>query len=405
LDVQDYELFDLRVIPVELNCVRLTLINDRKMRSLFHAIVAFCCALQLIAELVPAFGAVPSAALLKAKQESEAKGYAFETSREEILAKAKKEGRMRALSSLEGPTIKAVADAFRSEYPFLNVHVEELTGTDANQRFVLEMKAGRTANWDVAHIATDLYNDYHPYLKKFNLLAMAQHGALRIPVPLIDPSNRNIIASTSALQVVAYNKKLLALEKVPDAWEDFLKPEFKGQKFVADIRPTEIAALVPAWGLEKTIDFARRLGAQQPVWVRGGTRMLTAITLGEYALFIGPNYHTVKRAQAKDPTGTLDFKIIEPVPTRLSDAAAILTTAPNPYAGLLWLEFLASPKGQKIAEDLEPFAASIFIPGFAQEQVTRGKKLSVVDWNHFAKMPEYQTKVVEAYGFPKAERK
>ena len=370
------------------------------------ALVGFICLLQSLAITGMAQGATaPAAALLKAKQDAAAKGYIFESSREEILAKARKEGRLRALSSLEGPTIKAMTDGFRAEYPFLNVNVEELTGTDANQRFVLEMKAGRAGNWDVAHMATDLYNDYHPYLKKLDLLAMSQQSVLRIPPQLIDPSNRNIIASTSALQVVAYNKRLISTDKVPEAWEDFLKPEFKGQKFVADIRPTEIAALVPAWGLEKTLDFARRLGAQQPVWVRGGSRMLTAITLGEYALFIGPNYHTVKRAQAKDPTGTLDFKILEPVPTRLSDAAAVLTAAPNPYAGLLWLEFLCSPKGQKIAEDLEPFAASIFIPGFAQEQVTRGKKLSVVDWNHFAKMPEYQTKVVEAYGFPKAERK
>jgi len=379
--------------------------NSAKTYSL-PAIVGLICSLQLLAAMGVAHGAAaPAAALLKAKQDAEARGFIFETSRDEILAKARKEGRLRALSSLEAGTIKALAEAFRAEYPFLNVHIEELTGSDANQRFVLEMKAGRAGNWDVAHMATDLYNDYHPYLKKFELFAMSQQSVLRIPQPLIDPTKRNIIASTSALQVVAFNKKLLPADKVPEVWEDFLKPEFKGQKFVADIRPTEIAALVPAWGLEKTIDFARRLGAQQPVWVRGGSRILSAITLGEYALFIGPNYHTVKRAQAKDPTATIDFKLVEPIPTRLSDAAAVLTTAANPNAGLLWLEFLCSPKGQKIAEDLEPFAASIFIPGFAQEQATRGKKLSVVDWNHFAKMPEYQNKVVEAYGFPKAERK
>ena len=349
--------------------------------------------------------AVAPAALAKAKQDAEARGLLFETSRDDIIAKAKKEGRMRAVTSLEPATIKAMAEGFRAEHPFLNVYVEEVTGTDSNQRFVLELKAGRTGNWDGIHLATDLYNDYHPYLKKFDILGMAQQGVLRIPPQLIDPVNRNIIAATSALQVVAYNKKLLAAEKVPNSWEDFLKPEFKGQKFVADIRPTEIAALVPAWGLEKTVDFARRLAAQQPVWVRGGSRVLTAITLGEYALFIGPNYHTVKRAQAKDAGGTIDFKIVEPVPTRLSDTAAVVNSAANPYAALLWLDFLASPKGQKIAEEMEPFAASIFSPGFIQEQATRGKKLSIVDWNHFAKMPEYQNKVVEAYGFPKADRK
>src|SRR5262245_45369224 len=242
------------------------------------------------------FGATDSA-LLNAKKEAEAKGYIFETNRDEIVAKAKKEGRMRGLSSLESDTIKAMSAAFKAEYPFLDVHVEELSGTDANQRFILEMKSGLVRDWDSVHIGTENYNDYPPYLKKFDILGMARIGVLRIPEATIDPVRRNIVAVTSTLQVVAYNKTLVAPEKVPAVWEDFLKQEFKGRKFAADIRPTEIAALVPAWGLEKTIDFARKLAAQQPVWIRGGSRTVTAIAAGEYPLFIGPNYHTVRRAE------------------------------------------------------------------------------------------------------------
>jgi hypothetical protein len=83
----------------------------------------------------------------------------------------------------------------------------------------------------------------------------------------------------------------------------------------------------------------------------------------------------------------------------------VFAHAAHPYAALLWLEFVASPKGQKICDEQEPYGASLFISGSAQESVTKGKKLSLVDWEHFDKMPGYQDKVVEAYGFPKAERK
>lgn len=351
------------------------------------------------------FAASADPALSKAKKEAAAKGYLFETSRDDIMAKAKKEGKMRALSSLESNTIKAMAAAFKAEYPFLDVYVEELTGTDSNQRFLLELKSGMAKNWDASHLTTDTYSEYLPFLKKVDLMGMTKHGVLRIPAATIDPVRGNIVAVTSALQVVAYNKTLIAPDKVPDSWEDFLKPEFKGRKFTADIRPTEIAALVPAWGLEKTIDFARKLAAQQPVWVRGGSRTVTSVAAGEYALFIGPNYHTLKRAQEKDPTKNLGIKILEPIPTRLSDTSSILATASHPYAALLWLEFLVSPKGQKIADEYEPYGASLFVAGLAQESVTRGKKLSLVNWEHFTKMQGYQEKVVEAYGFPKVERK
>jgi hypothetical protein len=39
------------------------------------------------------------------------------------------------------------------------------------------------------------------------------------------------------------------------------------------------------------------------------------------------------------------------------------------------------------------------------EKLIRGKKLSLVAWDHGTKMQDYQRKVVEAYGFPKAEAK
>ena len=73
----------------------------------------------------------------------------------------------------------------------------------------------------------------------------------------------------SSFQVTAYNKNLIPANQVPKTWEDMLKPEFKGKKFAVDIRSQELAALVPVWGLEKVLDFARKIAAQQPIWVRG----------------------------------------------------------------------------------------------------------------------------------------
>jgi hypothetical protein len=293
-------------------------------------------------------------AALKAKKAAEAKGFVFETSRDEILAKAKKEGKLRVLSGLDGNNIKAMSAAFRKKYPFLDFHVEEITGTDSARRFILELKAGRAQNWDGAQLSHDFYNEYLPYMKKFDILGMAERGILGVPLHMIDPVNRNIVAHTASIQVVAFNQKLLPPEKAPNSWEDFLKPEFKGRKFVADIRPTEIAALVPAWGLEKTIDFARKLAAQEPIWVRGGTRTLTAMIAGEYPLFIGANYDSLARAQQKDPAKNLAYKIAEPVPTRLGNADSVIMTAANPYAALLWVEFQATPEGQKFQTNTSP---------------------------------------------------
>ena len=350
--------------------------------------------------------ATASPPLAKVKQEAEAKGYVFVTSHDEIVAMAKKEGRIRVLTGLESDNIKPMADAFKKKYPFIDFHIEEISGTESYQRFILELKAGRKTGWDSTFIAIDFYNDYVPFLKKFDVLGMAAQGVVGINTQMVDPLNRNIMSPTSIVQSVAFNKKALPADKVPEKWTDFLKPEFKGKKFMVDFRPYAIAALVPAWGLEKTLDFSRKLAAQEPLWVRGATRPMTAVVTGEATLFLGPNSSSVKRAQAKDPTGSLGLKIVEPVPVRLvSRADGILQDAAHPYAALLWLEFQASPEGQKIIDESAPYQASVFTRGSVTEQEVRGKELSAVDWNHFTKTQEYQAKITEALGFPKAEMK
>jgi hypothetical protein len=37
--------------------------------------------------------------------------------------------------------------------------------------------------------------------------------------------------------------------------------------------------------------------------------------------------------------------------------------------------------------------------------LTRGKKLSIIDWNHYTKLDDYLQKIVEAMGFPTASVK
>src|SRR4026207_1803323 len=90
-----------------------------------------------------ALAAAASPNLAKAKQEAESKGFIFLTSKDEIVAQAKEEDKLEALTFLDGAEKRAMIDAFRKKYPFIQVVAEEIGGTDEYQRFILEMKAGR----------------------------------------------------------------------------------------------------------------------------------------------------------------------------------------------------------------------------------------------------------------------
>jgi len=362
--------------------------------------------LLLLTSLTINAGAAVAPSILQAKKEAQAKGYNFFTTHDEIVDLAKKERKLGVVTGLESANFKPLINGFKQKYSFLNdIQIREISGTEAFQRFILEMKAGKSRDWDITDASLDFANEYMPYLMKYDILGMAKHGVLKIDPRIIHSAERNIVAVTSSISVIPYNKTLIAEDKVPAKWEDFLRPEFTGKKFVLDVRPLQVAGLVPAWGLDKTLDFARRLASQQPAWGRGATRVTTAVLNAEYPLYVGTNFSSINGAMHKDPTGNLRYKLVEPVPTRIiDDISGVLSTAEHPHSALLWLEFLASPEGQEIIDKYEPLRASVFTSGSAASQVTRGKHLSVVDWDHFTKFQDYVEKIFAAYGFPKADK-
>jgi len=351
--------------------------------------------------------AQPNAALLKAKQDAETKGYIFETSHDEIVAKAKKEGRLKVLTGLDPASHAPMMQSFKKKYPFIeSVEIHELDNTDASQRFLSELKSGRGREWDVAYLSTEVFSDYPPLAKKFDFLGMAEQAVLKIPPKMVEPKYRTIVALGSTISVAAYNKNLISAERVPNRWEDFLKPEFKGKKFLVEVIPYPFAAF-PACpeeglGLEWALKLARGLRDQDPIWIRGNTRALTAMAAGEYALHFATHYQSVVRAMGKDPTGALQTRIIAPVPVRLTELKMVLNTAAHPYAGLLFIEHEASPEGQAIIDKYGPLKGSLFVPGSALAKAVEGKKLCVSGFDEHGNNKKWMAMAVEAFGFPNA---
>ena len=70
------------------------------------------------------------------------------------------------------------------------------------------------------YVSGSFYNNYLSQLAKFDFLGMAGAGVLQISPAMIDPDNRNIVAAGSALDVIAYNPRLLRRETIPKTLED-----------------------------------------------------------------------------------------------------------------------------------------------------------------------------------------
>ena len=91
--------------------------------------------------------------------------------------------------------------------------------------------------------------------------------------------------------------------------------KLKERKIPADLRPSSVAALVPTWGLEATLEFARKLfrSAGTGLGRERKTGAIIVVPSGEAALGLAVEQSSIKRVQAKDPTSVVGYKLVEPV--------------------------------------------------------------------------------------------
>src|SRR5919108_1477478 len=391
-----------------LNFEHLALTEGRMKRKVYGAVILLLVGLAF--EFAASRVYAAAAGLTTAKKQSEAKGFIFEENRADIIAKAKQQGaKIRVLSSLDPGLFPHMTASFKKKYPFLDVTMVEITGLDANERFLLELKGGVVRDFDVVQLSPERYPEYLPYAKKFDILGMAEQGVLAIEPKMVDPKNRTVVSLATVLFVGAYNKNLLPADKVPTTWEGFLKPEFKGRKMMVDIRPIMYSTFAawPARGVGgggKGTYPAKR-AARKPIWVRGYSRTLTSMNAGEYALHSGVYYHTVMRLMQKLPQNNLELKFIEPVPATLFEAEMVLNSSRNPHGGLLFLEHQASAEGQKVIDEREPLKASLYYPGSVAANQLKGKRVCLNSYDTLQLSSGWEKKAVEAFGLPVAEVK
>ena len=124
---------------------------------------------------------------------------------------------------------------------------------------------------------------------------------------------------------------------------------------------------------------------------------------GEHALHQMTQYHSCMRAAAKDVTKSLVCKIIEPVPAKIQDGEGVFQNAAHPYLTLLFIEHAVSPEGQKILDEDNPLKSNVLADGQIAK-LPKGKKVSLNDFRTYSKGAGWMKMVLEAYGFPKADR-
>ncbi len=335
------------------------------------------------------------------------------SSREELIRLATEEGALHVqLSPPSDDDFQVLLDGFMKKYPFIKATGDHLGGAGNRERYLLEIEGGAGRNVDVGLAGLESIDRMEKFMNAWDVRGMAESGVLDIPQEMIDPETKGIVAQISSAAAVIYNKTLISEEQVPDDWFGFLDKRFSRDNLglVANVEAQNDACLVPAFGEDKTYEYAKGIAALDPIYVDSQNTGAQLVVQGEAAVYPLINAHTanlvVKDAEAAG-NPVVAVKYIEPIPIRLTELSGVMNFAEHPHAGLLWLEYLASEEVQALWDKLAPPQTSIFSPydsPTSMKSATAGKETSVIDWTHIRDYPGYIDGIIDAEGFPKAQQ-
>jgi len=289
--------------------------------------------------------------------------------REEMLkAGAKKEGKLVWYTSLTAH--RDIANVFETKYPGIKVETYRAGPNDLTRRLITEAQSKRSiADLIETTPATLMMMRENKMLSPYFSPHLAQ-----FPDDAKEEADKGRVFWTTDRESIVglgYNRNLIRAADVPKNFTELAKPEYKGKIAVSgDTTGVRfIGAMIKAKG-EEYIKQLRALDIQMHM-ISGGA-MHELMAAGEMPMSISIFRNHVLSGKPKGaPTEWM------PMDLNPSNAGgvALPTAANNPYAALMFIDFLLSPEGQKIFEEKFRFATSTKNYGFKRWYPEKGYTL------------------------------
>ncbi len=286
--------------------------------------------------------------------------------REEILkAGARKEGKLTWYTTLTAH--RDIAGVFEAKYPGIKVETYRTGSSDLLRRILTEAQSRRNL--------ADLIETTPPTLmvmRDSKLLMPYFSPFLAIyPADSKEEADKDKVFWTTdreSIVSLGYNKNMMRAADVPKSFADLAKPENKGK--VAVSGDATGVRMVGAMLRAKGEEYVKQLKALDiKMHMISGGAMHELMAAGEMPMSISIFRNHVLAGKLKGaPTEWVPMDL---VPTNAGGVALPAATN-NPYAALLFADFLISPEGQKIFEEKFRFATSTKNYGFKRWYPEKG---------------------------------
>ena len=269
--------------------------------------------------------------------------------RERLLFEgAKREGKLVWYTTLAVVQNKQIAGTFEAKYPGVKVETYRAGSSALVQRLLNEAQARR-------HIA-DAIETTLPGLLTFRdnqlLLPYTSPYLGAFPEDTKEKGPANLVYWTIDRESYigfAYNKNLIGAGDVPKNFDGLLKPALRDKLGLAadDTGARSIGAMIKIKGEE----FVRKLKEQHiKAYPMAGSALTQLVASGEVPSSPSQFYsatHVAAKKGAPVAWVPMDINVVG------AGGAAVYANAQRPHAAILFTDFLLSPEGQKLLEELD----------------------------------------------------
>jgi iron(III) transport system substrate-binding protein len=157
-----------------------------------------------------------------------------------------------------------------------------------------------------------------------------------------------MLFANRALWIVTFSPDKAKAADLPETWEGFLDPKFKDKMIASPfLLPRLVGSLSLDWGLDRALDFLRKLVNSQDIMLTRAPRE-TFLKSGERMLALGEIDGTYRR-QAK-LGNRYGVKVPQPV-VFTQFGSMVMANAPHPNAARLLATWLATDEGKAARQE------------------------------------------------------
>ena len=261
-----------------------------------------------------------------------------------ILDAARKEGTLTFYTSMQTPESGPLSAAFEKKYS-VKVNLWRATSDQVIQRSITEARANRNAMDVVETNAPEVEalaregvvaEYYSPHFKDFPDWAL--------------PAHHKWTSARANLWIVVFNTNKVKREDIPSTYEGFTDPKWRGRIGIESTDQDWMYAVIQFLGEQRGMDMFRKLAALKPDMRVGHALLAELIAAGEVP--VGLTIYSGNADSLKKKGAPIDWTPVEPIVGR-PQAVSVASKAPHPNAAMLFVDFVLSPDGQKVLNDLD----------------------------------------------------